>query len=66
MTKADIYSKDHYEIKTFSLREGCWVTVSLESCAVWEMYKSYQQLGSVKRQFETFWDFVHALVAYNA
>ena len=65
LTKEEIFKQDFYDITVYSLKDGCFVDVSLESIAVWEMYKSYQKLGSVKRWFPCFWDYVHALCSYD-
>ena len=65
LTKEEIFKKPYYDISVYAMRRGCFVTVTICSSAVWDMYKSYQKLGSVKCEFNCFWDYVHALVSYN-
>lgn len=65
MTKEEIFKKDLYDFSVFALRRGEFVTVTIDASGVWDMYKAYERLGSVRCEFETFWDFVHALISYK-
>ena len=65
MTKEEIFKQDLYDFKVFSLRQGCFVTVTVDATGVYDMYKAYTKLGSVKCEFPIFWDFVHALLSYK-
>ena len=41
MTKEEIFKQDLYDFSVYALRRGCFVTVTLDASAVWDMYKSY-------------------------
>ena len=68
ITKSEIYSKEWYQIKYYSLSQGAWCHVGLDSSQVWEIAKAYNELperGSWKRDCPTLWDFIASICSYN-
>ena len=65
MTKEEIFKKDFYDFTVFSYRQGQFVTVAVDADGVYDMYKAWTKLGSLKHEFPIFWDFVHALLSYK-
>ena len=65
LTKKEVFSQDFYEFTYFSYTNGCFCKISLDSDYVWNCYISYQKLGSLKKDFGGFSDYIHALLSYN-